>query len=140
VAGKSKKFSDKSPTVQARLILHVGFMTGAKGRRVDELERRSRLVSMAYPVLAAMALPMDGAADGEVYSALASAFHRKAAEAAELSQGARRADKNLAPARASAAQYIGHRGEHQKLTAPVTMFDASAPVRRVLKAQRGASG
>ena len=53
---------------------------------MDDLERRSRLVSLAYPVLAAMALPMDNAADGEVYSALASAFHRKAAEAAQLSQ------------------------------------------------------
>ena len=53
---------------------------------MDDLERRSRLVSLAYPVLAAMALPMDSAADGDVYSALASAFHKKAAEAAQLSQ------------------------------------------------------
>ena len=44
---------------------------------MDDLERRSRLVSLAYPVLAAMALPMDSAADGDVYSALASAFHKR---------------------------------------------------------------
>jgi hypothetical protein len=65
------------------------------GEKVDDLERRSRLVSLAYPVLAAIALPMDGAADGEVYSALAGAFHRKAAEAGEPSQRTRKNDGAL---------------------------------------------
>jgi hypothetical protein len=63
-------------------------MRGAQGERVDDLERRSRLVSLVYPVIAALPLPMDGAADVEVYAALASAFHRKVAEAAELSRHA----------------------------------------------------
>jgi hypothetical protein len=44
----------------------------------DTVERKSRLVSLAYQVLGAMDLPPLDASDGEVLSALASAFHGKA--------------------------------------------------------------
>ena len=44
----------------------------------DSLERRSRLVSLAYQVLGAIDLPPLDASEGEVLTALASAFHRNA--------------------------------------------------------------
>lgn len=91
--------------IQVRLIRYEGLMPRRAGEKVDDLERRSRLVSLAYPVLAAIALPMDGAADGEVYSALAGAFHRKAAEAGEPSQRTRKNDG--APDRAAPVSSTG---------------------------------
>ena len=50
---------------------------------LDTVERKSRLVSLAYQVLGAMELPPLDASEGEVLTALASAFHRKALVAVE---------------------------------------------------------
>jgi hypothetical protein len=49
----------------------------------DTVERKSRLVSLAYQVLGTMDLPPLDASEGEVLAALASAFHRKALVAVE---------------------------------------------------------
>jgi hypothetical protein len=49
----------------------------------DTVERRSRLVSLAYRVLGTMEPPPLDASEGEVLAALASAFHRKALVAVE---------------------------------------------------------
>jgi hypothetical protein len=49
----------------------------------DTVERRSRLVSLAYQVLGTIDLPPLAASEGEVLAALASAFHRKALVAVE---------------------------------------------------------
>ena len=46
----------------------------------DTIERKSRLVALAYEVLGTIDLPPSDASDGEVLAALASAFHRKAWE------------------------------------------------------------
>jgi hypothetical protein len=43
----------------------------------DTVERRSRLVSLAYEVLGTIDLPPLDASEGEVLAALASAFHCK---------------------------------------------------------------
>jgi hypothetical protein len=50
----------------------------AGGQLSDTVERKSRLVSLAYKVLGAMDLPPLDATEGEILSALASAFHVKA--------------------------------------------------------------
>ena len=44
----------------------------------DTIERKSRLVALAYEVLGTIDLPPSDASEGEVLAALASAFHRKA--------------------------------------------------------------
>lgn len=44
----------------------------------DTIERRSRLVTIAYQVLGTIDLPPTDASEGEVLAALATAFHRKA--------------------------------------------------------------
>jgi hypothetical protein len=49
----------------------------------DTVERRSRLVSLAYEVLGTIDLPPLDASEGEVLAALASAFHYKALVAVE---------------------------------------------------------
>jgi hypothetical protein len=49
----------------------------------NTVERRSRLVSLAYDVLGTIDLPPVDASEGEVLVALASAFHRKALVAVE---------------------------------------------------------
>jgi hypothetical protein len=49
----------------------------------DTLERKSRLVSVVYRVLATLELPPVDASEGEVLAALASAFHRTALVAVE---------------------------------------------------------
>jgi hypothetical protein len=52
----------------------------------DTVERKSRLVSLAYQVLGAMDLPPLDASEGEVLSALAIAFHGKALVVVETEQ------------------------------------------------------
>jgi hypothetical protein len=47
----------------------------------DDLERRSRLVTLAYAIIGDMPPPPDGLSDKEVFLALASAALKKAAEA-----------------------------------------------------------
>ena len=49
----------------------------------DTVERRSRLVSLAYKVLGTIDLPPVDASEGEMLAALASAFHSKALVAVE---------------------------------------------------------
>jgi hypothetical protein len=44
----------------------------------DTVERKSRLISLAYQVLGTIDLPPLDASEGEVLAALASAFHHKA--------------------------------------------------------------
>jgi hypothetical protein len=50
---------------------------------LDTVERRSRLVTLAYQVLGTIDLPPIDASEGEVFAALATAFHRKALGAVE---------------------------------------------------------
>jgi hypothetical protein len=50
---------------------------------LDTVERRSRLVTLAYQVLGTIDLPPIDASEGEVLAALATAFHRKALGAVE---------------------------------------------------------
>ena len=52
--------------------------------KMDEFERRSRLVSVAYDVLRDMEPPADGATTAVVLSALSQAFLDKAAAVAKL--------------------------------------------------------
>jgi hypothetical protein len=61
----------------------------------DLVERRSRLVSLAYEVLGTIDLPPVDASEGEVLAALASAFHRKALIAVEAGLDAPRGDPAL---------------------------------------------
>jgi hypothetical protein len=49
----------------------------------DTIERKSRLVALAYEVLGTIDPPPSDASDGEVLAALASAFHRRALVAVE---------------------------------------------------------
>jgi hypothetical protein len=49
----------------------------------DTVERKSRLVSLAYQVLGTIDLPPLDASEGEVLAALASAFHQNALAAVE---------------------------------------------------------
>ena len=44
----------------------------------DTIERKSRLIALAYEVLGTIELPPLDASEGEVLAALASAFHSKA--------------------------------------------------------------
>jgi hypothetical protein len=53
------------------------------GQLSDTVERKSRLVSLAYQVLGTIDLPPLDASEGEVLAALASAFHHKALAAVE---------------------------------------------------------
>ena len=58
-----------------------------RGSRLpDTVERKSRLVSLAYQVLGTMDLPPLDASEGEVLAALASAFHRRALVAVEATE------------------------------------------------------
>jgi hypothetical protein len=57
--------------------------TKRAGQLSDIVERKSRLVCLAYQVLGAIDLPPLDASEGEVLAALASAFHSKALVAVE---------------------------------------------------------
>jgi hypothetical protein len=61
----------------------------------DLVERRSRLVSLAYEVLETIDLPSPDASEREVLAALASAFHQKALIAAEAELNAPRDEPAL---------------------------------------------
>ena len=61
----------------------------------DTVERRSRLVSLAYKVLGTIDLPPLDASEGEVLAALASAFHCKALVAVEADRDSLRGNPAL---------------------------------------------
>jgi hypothetical protein len=77
----------------------------------DTVERRSRLVALAYQVLGTIDLPPIDASEGEVLAALATAFHRKALGAAEAEM-----DTPLRKCPPPENRYVGVFGERMRLS------------------------
>lgn len=64
----------------------------------DNLDRRSRLISLVYQVLSSFPHPTENTPDAEIYSQLGSAFYRKAADVSETREptsGERREDAQM---------------------------------------------
>jgi hypothetical protein len=76
-------------------ISHMSTPLTIGGTFADAVERRSRLVSLAYQVLGTIDVPPLDASEGEVLATLASAFHRKALVAAEAERDTRRGEPAL---------------------------------------------
>ena len=62
---------------------------------MDELERRSRLISLAYEVLRDMEPPADGATEMAMLSDLSRAFFEKAAAVGNFEAAARRVRRKV---------------------------------------------
>jgi hypothetical protein len=76
--------SSRQKEVIDRLISYVYAVNQREGGQLpDIVERKSRLVSLAYEVLGTIDPPLLDASEGEVLAALASAFHHKALVAAQ---------------------------------------------------------
>jgi hypothetical protein len=61
----------------------------------DTVERKSRLVTLVYQVLATLELPPVDASEGEVLAVLAGEFHRQSSVALEAERNAPRSASRL---------------------------------------------
>jgi hypothetical protein len=82
-AGKSSLPQNGEIDCPTRFVIFLCGQQKEGGELQDTVERKSRLVSLAYEVLETIDLPPPNASESEVLAALASAFHRKALVAVE---------------------------------------------------------
>jgi hypothetical protein len=89
----------------------MNFVVAEDEQLLDTIERRSRLVTLAYQVLGTIDLPPLDASESEVLAALATAFHRKALGAVEADR-----DTPLRKSPPPENRYVSVFGERMRLS------------------------